>query len=192
MRSEALVRLLESVHPLSQPFKVALEENLQFVTCPKNHFLVQMSSQANPAYFLESGFAVAYSLFEGKRVVTAFFQPGEMVLSPGSCFAPSGSDEVIQLTMVSDVLSISNASVTRLSDEFPEANLLARAITAQFHSRSIERLVDLHTLNAWERYQKLLKTYPHIELNASQDLIASYLNITPQSLSRLRHRNARH
>lgn len=187
MRTENLLRLLTSFHPLPAAFKEALDREMQPVTYPKNHFLVQVHSIAHHAYFLEKGFAVAFYFKENRKIVTTFFKPGEIILSPKSFFEQSHSEEAIQLTIDSELLYISHSAVNKLFDEFPVANFLSRAITANYHSRSEQRIVDLHDLSAWDRYIKLLGNFPGIELNASQDLIASYLNITPQSLSRLRH-----
>lgn len=191
MNTERLFEALAKISPLPEDFREALTSELQEVTYPKNHFLVQMHSVAHHAYFLERGFAVAYYFRDGNKIVTTFWKPGEIIFSPQSFFEQSQSAEAIQLTMESELLCISLQAVNRLFEEFSVGNLLARVITAQYHTRSEERIVDLHSLDAAERYRKLILNYPGIELNASQDLIASYLNITPQSLSRLRHRQSR-
>lgn len=187
MKTEHLFQVLESIHPLSDDFREALKKVLHFVAFPKGHYLAQARSAAQHAYFLQKGFSVSFQYQDGKRVVTDFWQAGEIILSPKSFFEQSPSDEIIQLTTDSELLSISFADVNKLFENFPVANSLARAITADYHARSEERIVDLHSLGAWERYTKLLTLYPGIELQVSQDLIASYLNITPQSLSRMKH-----
>lgn len=186
MGTERLFNALESIHPLPGNFKAALEKELQFVQYPKGQFLVLAGLPAYHAYFLDKGFAVAFHFHENKRIVTAFWQPGEIILSPKSFFEQSPSDEVIQLTVDSELFGMSHPSATRLFENFRLANVLALTITARCHARSEERIIDLHSLGAWGRYIKLLKMYPGVELCISQDLIASYLNITPQSLSRLR------
>lgn len=52
--------------------------------------------------------------------------------------------------------------------------------------RKILREISFVTKTATERYLDLVQTYPHIEKRASQAHIASYLGITPVSLSRIR------
>lgn len=55
------------------------------------------------------------------------------------------------------------------------------------HSISIQkRLKGMTSLTALERYNNLLKSYPVFVQKFSQSLIASYLGITPESLSRIR------
>ena len=40
--------------------------------------------------------------------------------------------------------------------------------------------------SAWERYEHFLETYPNIVQRVPQRMIASYLGITPEALSKLR------
>jgi CRP-like cAMP-binding protein len=188
METDRLFQVLDSIHPLSEDFKKSLEKELLFVNYPKGHFLIQALSVAHHAYFLDKGFAVAYHYHENRKIVTAFWQAGEIILSPKSFFEQSPSIENIQLTIDGELRGISYSSATKLFESFRLANLLAHVVVSRYHAKSEERIIDLHNLDAWERYTKLVKRYPRIELYASQDLIASYLNITPQSLSRLKNR----
>lgn len=186
MNTDRLFEVLSAMHFLPADFKEALKTELKCVTFPKGHYLVQAHTPAHHSYFMESGFAVAYQYRQDRRIVTDFWQPGEIILSPKSFFRQVPTDEIIQLTTDSQLLTLSHHSANKLLGEYHVANLLARDITAEYLSKSQERIVDFHTLKAWERYTKLLKVYPGIELNVSQEFIASYLHITPQSLSRLK------
>lgn len=49
-----------------------------------------------------------------------------------------------------------------------------------------QQQIELMTLSAKHRYQNLLNRFPNIQNRIAQNHIASYLGITPQSLSRLR------
>lgn len=174
------------MHPLSPDLREALENTLMPVVLPKGHYLAQAYSPAHNAYFLQTGFAVAFRYRRNKRVVTYFWQSGEIILSPKSFCKQLATDEIIQLTTDSELFSLSYPAFQLLSARFPVVNYLARDIAADYHSRSVERIVDLHTTDTWERYLKLLNSYPGIERFVAQDVIASYLNITPPSLSRLK------
>jgi len=54
------------------------------------------------------------------------------------------------------------------------------------HVATNQRIVDSLITTAEERYQKFIKTYPELFEQIPQNQIASYLGITPQSLSRIR------
>lgn len=49
-----------------------------------------------------------------------------------------------------------------------------------------QQQIELLTLSAKERYHIMLKTFPNIHNRIAQNHIASYLGITPQSLSRIK------
>jgi len=61
-----------------------------------------------------------------------------------------------------------------------------RLFIQQLHINLIERVSDSYFHNAKERYQKLLNTRPELFQRVSLKHIASYLNITPETLSRIR------
>ena len=52
--------------------------------------------------------------------------------------------------------------------------------------REEEKILDLSMLNATQRYEKLKEKHPGIDNLINQYHIASYLNITPVQLSRVR------
>lgn len=49
-----------------------------------------------------------------------------------------------------------------------------------------KRIIMLMSASAWERYQHFLDTYPNIVQRVPQRMVASYLGITPEALSKLR------
>jgi CRP-like cAMP-binding protein len=49
-----------------------------------------------------------------------------------------------------------------------------------------KRIIMLMSASAWERYEHFLETYPNIAQRVPQRMIASYLGITPEALSKLR------
>lgn len=191
MNTESLFQVLSDMHFLSADFRQSLTAELKSVRFPKGHYLVQAQTPAHHVYFLEKGFAAGFKYWQHKRVVTAFWQPHDIIISPKSFFEQLATDEIIELTTDSELLSLSYASAIKLMKTYQVANLLTRDISIAHSEKIEERIVDLHTLEAWDRYTKLIKAYPGIELHVSQDLIASYLNITPQSLSRLKADHAK-
>ena len=59
-------------------------------------------------------------------------------------------------------------------------------ILQQHLEKNKQRIIDLTTLSAEQRYLKLMKNYPSILQNIPLKYIASYLGINPGSLSRIR------
>lgn len=183
-----LFHALARYHPLSDAFKEALEKEMIPLSPTKNYILLAMPNVSTHAYYLASGFAVSYSFYEGKRITEAFWKPGDIILSFESFFRQTPALESIQLIPKSDVYCISYTRVMELLNTFPEAQLICRAVLLQHYVQCRTRLHDMQRLSAYQRFQKLLHTYPTLERIVSQDAIASYLGITAQSLARMKRK----
>lgn len=183
-----LFQALSRYHPLTDRFKAALEKEIILLSPTKNYILLSVPNVSTHAYFLVNGFAVSYSFYEGRKITEAFWKPGEIMVSLESFFQQTPARETIQLIPKSDVYCISYARVMELLDTFPEAQRICRAILVQHYAQRCSRLHDMQRLSAYQRFQKLLSTYPNLERIVSQDAIASYLGITAQSLARMKRK----
>jgi CRP-like cAMP-binding protein len=188
MTTEKLFTVLSAIHPLTDEFKIAIEKELTLVSFPKQYLLLEAPKIAAHAYFLNDGFAMCYTFVDGEKQIEGFWKTSEIIVSARSFFEQVPAMEFIELLVPSEVLCISYQSVMRLFDSYPEANFIYRVVMNQYYEQSRQVIRDLQHLNAVERYEKLLTTFPNIEQIISQEQIASYLGITPQSLSRIKRR----
>jgi CRP/FNR family transcriptional regulator, anaerobic regulatory protein len=85
----------------------------------------------------------------------------------------------------SEMLRVSKKKFVELSKKPVGQIILRIAAEASFIDKQKQQ-IDLLTKTAYERYQELMVKFPHIMERTPQKHIASYLGITPQSLSRLR------
>lgn len=191
MNPDRLFQVLDAMHPLSQGLKDVLRSELTSLSLPKDYFLLEAPKIAEYAFFLESGFAISYTFARGRRQIEKFFGAGQIVISPTSLFERTPSHEFIQLMESGDVLHISYDALMRILNTFPDANIIYRLVMNQYYEQLRERFHDLLTLKAPARYDKLHNEFPRIEQLVPQEYLASYLGITPQSLSRIKKkRNA--
>jgi len=155
---------------------------------PKDHLLLEPPRVSEHLYFLVDGFAMSYTFSREEKRIEWFWKPNQVIMSPRSMFEKVPSKEFIQLTTISEVLCISYSNLNGIIEKFPETNLVYRVIMNKYYEHCRERLRDMQQLSAAMRFEKLLKYYPGIEQMISQESIASYLGITPQSLSRIKRR----
>ena len=94
----------------------------------------------------------------------------------------------IQMLEDSEILIISRENFQKAENEIPKLKQWYTHKLLRSASASINRIVEIKTLSAEERYLNLLKKQPHIFQRIPLQYIASYLNIEPQSLSRMRNR----
>ena len=177
--------------PLSKPFKTALEDVLIPLKFPKNHILLEVPRIAEFCYFIIDGFAVSYSYTDGKKSTSEFWKSGQIMVSCNSFFEQVPAMESIQLLTDSTLVCVSYPNVQKLFNEYPEATGIYRAIMNRYYQKIRNRIYDLQALNASQRFRKLYESYPNIEQITLQESIASYLAITPQSLSRMKRKEAK-
>jgi len=85
-----------------------------------------------------------------------------------------------------EVLSISYRELAALYAKAPSSVWLGKTIAEQLFIQRQQIQIDFLTLSAKERYLKLLAEKPAIIQKVSLKYIASYIGVTPESLSRLR------
>lgn len=187
-----LVTLLSGIVPLSEAFEKALGDAVIPLSLPNRYMLLESPKISDHAYYIESGYVMSYSFFKGKKQVEGFFGPGQILFSPLSFFSQTPSREFFQSMSVAELLCISFQSTHELLATYSEANQIQRALMLEYFERERERMHDTLRLHTAQRHEKLLRRYPWIEQVVPQESIASYLGITPQTLSRIKKEASRH
>lgn len=89
------------------------------------------------------------------------------------------------------VLRISHADLIDLYLKAPKFDRIFRVLLENHFMLQQQRMAQLFSSTAEERYQLFLETYPHLLNRLSQVQIAAYLGVTPEFLSRIRSRMAK-
>jgi len=89
------------------------------------------------------------------------------------------------------VLRITRKDLIDLYLNGPTFNRIFRVLLENSFMHQQDRLSQLFSSTAEERYQSFLETYPHLLTRLSQVQIASYLGVTPEFLSRIRAKMAK-
>jgi CRP-like cAMP-binding protein len=137
-------------------------------------------------YFLEQGALRGYYNLEGKEITHWFAFAEDFVTSFHSFITVQPSIENIQLLEGSVLWSINKDNLMRLMNEYREIERLVRIAYEKYYIRLEERYVNAQFKTATERYQELLQQTPHILEKAPLGVVASYLGISQETLSRIR------
>jgi CRP-like cAMP-binding protein len=89
------------------------------------------------------------------------------------------------------VLRITYEDLIDLYLKAPKFDRIFRVLLENHFMLQQQRMIQLFSSTAEERYQLFLTTYPHLFNRLSQVQIAAYLGVTPEFLSRIRSRLAR-
>jgi CRP-like cAMP-binding protein len=169
-----------------------LEEIVQISELQSEDFLFKEGEKVYSEVFLFKGILRGfYRSYEGEEINVYFFTPG-MVLPP---LYIRSKDQISNLNMqaLSDVVigEFNAEEFTSLRYKHESLMKYGHVVVEWEVAYKTQREILLLTKNAEERYHAFHEMYPRLENNISQYHIASYLGITPVSLSRIRKSTAR-
>lgn len=184
--TQPLFLTLNNIAILSPQLKEVIAGMLVEEDFKKKSLLLKQGQVAHRIYFIRQGFVRAYYVKSTETFTNWFMGEGEIIISVYSFFSRQPSFENIEALEDCVLQSITWEQLQRLYQDYPEFNITGRIITEQYYIRSEKRAIDLQTLSAKQRYEKLLTDYPGILQKASLGQIASYLSIKQETLSRIR------
>lgn len=154
---------------------------------PAKTILLREGEISKRIFLIESGCLRSYFLHDGKDISFQFFFEGDTVASFESFYSGQPSDFTLE--------TIEKSTVRIIKQEDFYKFLENEEIRSHYENRIIQRFIAYQKLflsriknSPQERYEELLKEYPDIIKRIPQHYIASYLGITPVSLSRIRNR----
>ena len=164
-----------------------LTSNYNRLEVEKGEVLVQQGRKSSSFYFVEKGMLRMYSLSEeGKEYVLHFAPENWIIGDRGSVFfneTPFFYIDAIEDSIVFRFDTLLMDQLTTLCPDFRRNNdrLLHN------HIRHLNRRITmLQGASARERYLNFIGLYPDVLLRVPQWMVASYLGIAPESLSRVR------
>lgn len=153
----------------------------------KHEMLLQEGQVCRNTFFVEKGLLRMYSIDKnGKEHVIQFAPENWLIGDRSSLYFNVKSRYYIEAVEDSEVLFLQPDFFSKLLEEFPNT-IEKNDLIIQKHVKSLQdRINSLLGETAEERYLKFIKMYPDLLLRVPQWMIASYLGITPESLSRVR------
>lgn len=185
---DVLASLLNAIYPLPPPVLEEVSTHFQYLEYPKNTILLKQGRVCNYLWFLTKG-ALRYFYTDeaGKENNVWFSFENEFVVDTPSFVQQVASGEAIQLLEDSELIAISHHSIQNLLQKHHSFALwYIKLVEKHYVSQIEDRINDLQFLSARQRYEKLLAQFPQITNRVSLGNIASYLNITQETLSRIR------
>ncbi|SFE66952.1 cAMP-binding domain of CRP or a regulatory subunit of cAMP-dependent protein kinases [Chitinophaga sp. CF118] len=184
-----LLHTLENIFgntSLSHEAVELLNKHVVFMDVAKGSFLIKQGQRCNHIYIIEKGFARIFSVINGKEVTTLFARENDIITSTYALFTQTGSNENVEVLEDSFILKLNYEEFVNLCKEHPSLFNLFRFIMEKYYLALEERTLSLQFDSALERYRKLLSRDPFILQRASLASIASFLGMSPVTLSRMR------
>lgn len=141
----------------------------------KGQILQRKGDTNTKVYQVESGLLRSYSIDEKGKEHIYMFAPEDWLMADD---VPADLPADLYIDALEDTVVIAGAK--DFDKGHNTVKLIKRIGALQ------KRVIMLMSASAAERYEHFLKTYPQITQRVPQRMIASYLGITPETLSRVR------
>ena len=185
---EVIRRYFNQFLPLNDQEWSAFEKCLSKEEIKKKEFLLKEGQIGDFIAFVAEGSLRFYVLREGEEKVIAFFFAGSFVSNYRSFLTNLPSEYYIEVLQDTLIYRIRKGELIGLYDQYPQIERLGRLIAENLYLMVARRLDSFLFKSPKERYEELLAQNSRLPDEVPQYMIASYLGVKPETLSRIRAR----
>lgn len=158
----------------------------------KKQYLLQEGDVCKFVAFIEKGALRSYTVDEkGTEHIIQFALEGWLISDLYSFLTGEPSTHTIDAIEDCELVLISKNTHELLLGSFPKYETWVRLQITNAYIALQRRLTSIISLSIEERYQYFSGLYPDILQRVPQHMIASYMGLTPETLSRVRRRMTR-
>ena len=152
----------------------------------KGDFLTRSGEICRQVSFLNKGLIRFFYDVDGKEISTGFVAENDYVAEYASFLVQQPAHSNLDALEESEVINLSYDDMQLLYQTNPVFQIFGRKIAEMLFILLVSQNTTLLTLSPEERYQTLINYQPFVIQRVPQYMIASYIGITPEHLSRLR------
>jgi CRP-like cAMP-binding protein len=172
---------------ITEADKTILKQHVIVKKIRKRQYLLQEGDVCKQVAFVSKGMLRSYTTDDkGNERIIQFAPEGWFISDLYSMITGEPSTQNIDAIEDSELVLINTASQEKLQELIPEYIKFNYLQMRGAYIALQKRLADMFALSAEEKYVKLLNTYPDIVQRVPQHMIASYMGLTPETLSRIR------
>ena len=182
-----LQRYIEHFITLSPEEYEALGQFIEVRSYDKKVRLIEIGEKEEYLHFIVKGLARKF-FYKGKEeVITQLAKEGELISSSVSYFSGNPSGYVVETIEPTTFYSLRRENLESLYNRFPKLEKLARLVITELFLQKEYWELDRIRYNTKERFVRFMSDNPDLFQRVPQKYLASYLNIKPETFSRLKH-----
>lgn len=154
----------------------------------KGDYVSKVGEVVKQVTFFNSGYGRFYYNVDGKESIGAFFQKGDYICDYESFLTQKPGLVNIDVLADSELIELSYDNMQYSYRNFPEFQKFGRVMAEFLFLMLSSRNASLLLKTPEQRYLDFVANSPHLLQLVPQYMIASYLGVTPEALSRIRKR----
>lgn len=176
------------MNPISTLIEKLTKDNLwgKEIHLKRNEYLKVQGSIDTTIYLVVEGSLRIFVVDENEEHTIRFGYKNNLIASLDSFLNEQPSDFFIQALKTTSIKAISKSAYMSFIASKPENMQLWNEILKNFVLQQMERERDILTSSPVERYNRVLKRSPQLFQHIPHKYIASYLRMTPETLSRIK------
>lgn len=156
------------------------------IVLSRNQYLLRAGAMERYIYFVEEGTIRAYIEDEREEQVIRFAYPNSIFTALDSFLTGNPTRFNLQAIKRCKIRAVEKKAFNDWMQSSEENTRLYLVILQEFVRQQMDRELDLLTSSPVERYKRVLERSPHLFQQIPSKHIASYLRMTPETLSRIK------
>lgn len=164
----------------------AMQQCIQVKEFSKGDHIVKQGEICNYVYFINAGFSRFYQMIDGKEISTGFIGENEFVSAYDSFLTRQPAVENLDALENTQTLCLSFQDMQTLYIKYPVYQIFGRKIAEKLFIWINQRNNALLLLSPEQRYVRMVENNSNLPQRVPQYMLASYIGVTPEHLSRIR------
>lgn len=181
--------IINNIYPMPETSAAKLAGLLTEVAYPKGSHVLEAGKTERNIFFIASGIVRAWVPVDGREITFWIGAEGATIVSLKSYVSNEQGYETMECMEDSVLYVLRRSDLETLFREDIHIANWGRKFAEKELLQAEEKFIPLLFTTASERYETLLKQHPDLLQRIPLEHLASYLGITPVSLSRIRGKN---
>ncbi|MFY0686776.1 MAG: Crp/Fnr family transcriptional regulator [Cyclobacteriaceae bacterium] len=185
---QSIIEVFERLEEIDQSEIELIEQCFKPINAKRKEHLIGREDAAGAFYFINKGLLRLYAYKEGEERTMFFFSENMIAGSIDSFITNRNDGFILESLEDCELLKVDRLDLNRMFAASHKLTRITLALTQHRFNYLLSFFKSFVLDSPEERYLRLISMHPELAVRVPQHMLASFLGITPVSLSRIRKR----